>query len=183
MSIFGRRKRVRPVREKEIARINEFIRVSEVRVIGEDGQQIGVIPTSEAVEIAKSRGYDLVEISPGASPPVCKIMDYGKYKYQKKKKSQEKKKNQTTIQVKEIQFRPNTDVHDFDFKIRHLERFLSDGNKARVSIRFRGRELKHIDLGMEMMNRVLGRLAEISEVEQKPEREGRNITAVLAPRK
>ena len=140
-------------------------------------------PTPEAVEMARGRGYDLVEISPNASPPVCKIMDYGKYKYQRKKKTQDSKKNQTIIQVKEIQFRPNTDVHDFDFKIRHLERFLGEGNKTRVSIRFRGRELKHFDLGMEMMNKVLARLAEISEIEQKPEREGRNIIAILTPKK
>ena len=142
-----------------------------------------MIGVKEAVGIARSRGYDLVEISPGASPPVCKIMDYGKFKYQKKKKTQESKKKQTTILVKEIQFRPNTDVHDFDFKIKHLERFLSEGNKARVSIRFRGRELKHMDLGMQMMTRVITRLSELGEIEQKPEKEGRNIVAVLTPKK
>jgi len=110
-------------------------------------------------------------------------MDYGKYKYQKKKKTQTSKKNQTFIQIKEIQFRPNTDIHDFEFKIKHLERFLKDGNKAKVAIRFRGRELSHEDRGIEMMDRVMARLAEFGEVEQKPEREGRNIFAVLAPKK
>lgn len=157
--------------------------MSEVRVIGEEGEQIGVLAVQDAIEMAKNRGYDLVEISPNADPPVCKIMDYGKYKYQKKKKTHAAKKHQTIIQVKEIQFRPNTDVHDFNFKIRHLERFLNDGNKVKISIRFRGRELNHIELGMEMMNRVIEKLSEIGEIEQEPAKEGRIIVAVLAPKK
>ncbi len=122
-------------------------------------------------------------MSPTAKPPVCKIMDYGKFKYQKKKKLQSSKKNQTVIQVKEIQFRPNTDVHDFDFKVKHLKRFLTEGNKVKVAVRFRGRELAHIDVGMSLMTRVVAELVENGDIEQKPLKEGRNIVAVLAPKK
>lgn len=168
-------------REKEL-RVNHRIRIPKVRVIGPEGAQLGIMDTVDALRMAKETyNSDLIEIAPFEKPPVCKIMDYGKYKYQQKKKSQEAKKNQTVIVVKEIKFRPNTDQHDFDVKVRHIARFLEEGNKTKVTIRFRGRELTHTDLGKAMLNRVVTNLGPEAVVEMEPKLEGRTMMMVLAP--
>ena len=175
---------MKPMNEKkQELRVNHRIRIPKVRVIGPEGAQLGVMDTSEAIRIARDQyGSDLIEIAPFEKPPVCKIMDYGKFKYQQKKKSQEAKKNQTIILVKEIKFRPNTDSHDFDVKVRHIARFLAEGNKARVTIRFRGRELTHTDIGRDVLKRVIANLGETVVVEQDPKLEGKQMSMVLAPK-
>jgi translation initiation factor IF-3 len=175
---------VKPQTEKkQELRVNHRIRIPKVRVIGPDGAQLGVMDTIDALRIANDQyDSDLIEIAPFEKPPVCKIMDYGKYKYQQKKKSQEAKKNQTIILVKEIKFRPNTDQHDFDVKVRHIARFLSEGNKAKVTIRFRGRELTHAEIGRGVLSRVVSNLGDVVVVEQEPKLEGRQMTMVLAPK-
>ena len=168
-------------REKRL-RVNGMIRVPRVRVIGPDGGQLGVLDTRTAIRKAQDDyDLDLIEISPNADPPVCKIMDFGKYKYQLKKKSQEAKKNQNVIVVKEIKLRPSTDQHDFDFKVKHIERFIADGNKVKVTIRFRGREVVHAQLGQEMLARIAQQLDGKASMEQEPKLEGRNMTMVLGP--
>ncbi len=174
---------MRPIPErKQELRVNHRIRIPKVRVIGPEGAQLGIMDTQDALRMAKETyNSDLIEIAPFEKPPVCKIMDYGKYKYQLKKKTQEAKKNQTVIIVKEIKFRPNTDQHDFDVKVRHIARFLEEGNKAKVSIRFRGRELVHTDLGKAVMTRVVGKLGNDVVVEMEPKLEGKTMTMVLAP--
>ncbi len=164
-------------------RVNERIRVPRIRVIDPEGKQLGILETREALRIAQEEyNLDLIEISPTARPPVCKIMDFGKFKYQQKKKSQEARKNQNVILVKEIKLRPGTDSHDFDFKVKHLVRFLEEGNKAKVTIRFRGREMAHTDLGQSMLERIVEALGENAVIEQQPKLEGRSMTMVLAPR-
>jgi len=165
-------------------RINNMIRVPRVRVIAPDGKQLGILETYQALKIARDEyDSDLIEISPTADPPVCKIMDHGKYKYQLKKKNQEAKKHQTTIQVKEIKLRPSTDKHDFDFKLKHIERFLEDGNKAKVTIRFKGRELVHAQLGRAVLDRIVSQLGAKAQIEQEARLEGRNMIMILAPTK
>lgn len=134
-----------------------------------------------AIEIAEKEGFDLVEISPNASPPVCKLIDFGKFKYQQKKKAQATKKKQTVILVKEVKFRPITEEHDFNFKVKHIERFLSDGNKAKVSIRFKGREIMHNDFGKDMINKIIAHIKDQAVIEQQPRLEGRNLVMILAP--
>ena len=164
-------------------RVNSSIRVPRVRVIDPNGKQLGILDTYQALRIAQDEfNLDLIEISPTADPPVCKIMDHGKYKYQQKKKSQEAKRHQMTIQVKEIKLRPSTDDHDFDFKVKHITRFLEEGNKAKVTIRFKGRELVHSQLGKAMLDRIIDVLGPKAAVEQTAKLEGRNMTMVLAPR-
>ncbi|MEE9275023.1 MAG: translation initiation factor IF-3 [bacterium] len=162
--------------------VNEAIRAPEVRVIDEEGEQLGVMPIAEALKIAEDRDYDLVEISPNADPPVCKIMDYGRYKYTQQKKANEAKKRQTTVELKEVKMRIKIDEHDYEFKKKHAERFLLDGNKAKVTIMFRGREVTHPDLGRKLLDRVANELIEISSMEQTPKLEGRNMTMVLTPK-
>ncbi|MCI5072471.1 translation initiation factor IF-3 [bacterium] len=164
-------------------RVNRMIRVPKVRVIGPDGDQLGVLDTQEALRIAQDKQLDLIEISPKARPPVCKIMDYGKFKYQQKKKNQEAKKNQSVIQVKEIKMRPSTDLHDFNFKLKHIEKFLGEGNKVKVTIRFRGREVVHSELGLTMLNKISENLEDKCTIDQSPKLEGRNMTMVLGPKK
>jgi translation initiation factor IF-3 len=154
-----------------------------VRLIDTEGQQVGVISLDEAKRVAQEAGLDLVEISPNAKPPVCRIMDYGKYKFQQSKKAQEAKKKQKQIQVKEIKFRPGTDEGDYQVKLRNLTRFLKDGDKAKVTLRFRGREMAHQDLGLKLLRRVEEDLSELSTVEQRPKLEGRQMVMVLAPAK
>lgn len=164
-------------------RVNDMIRVPRIRVIAPDGRQLGILETHVAQRMAREEyGQDLIEISPTASPPVCKIMDYGKYKYQLKKKTQEAKKHQAVILVKEIKLRPSTDDHDLDVKLKHIGRFLDDGNKAKVTIRFKGRELVHSQLGKAMLDRVVEALGAKAVVEQMPKLEGKAMTMVLAPR-
>jgi translation initiation factor IF-3 len=162
--------------------INEKIRAPQVRVIGADGSQLGIIPVEKALELAADAQLDLVEVAPNAEPPVCKIMDYGKFKYQQNKRSQEAKKKASVIQVKEVKIRPKTDDHDLEFKIRHIRRFLAQKDKAKVSMLFRGREIVYVELGMKILDRVIEALQDEVVIEQKPKMEGRNLVMVLAPK-
>jgi translation initiation factor IF-3 len=172
------------VRKAAANRINELIvGVSEVRLNGLDGETIGIVSLREAQELADEAGVDLVEISPNAEPPVCRIMDYGKFLFDKAKAQKEQKKKQKQIQVKEIKFRPGTDENDYQVKLRNLKRFLEDGDKAKVTLRFRGREMAHQSLGMNLLNRIKDDLAEIAIVEAFPKMEGRQAVMVLAPKK
>ncbi|ODQ04750.1 translation initiation factor IF-3 [Shigella sp. FC1655] len=160
------------------------MRAHEVRLTGLDGEQIGVVSLKEALEKAEEAGADLVEISPNAEPPVCRIMDYGKFLYEKSKTLKEQKKKQKVIQVKEVKFRPGTDEGDYQVKLRNLIRFLEDGDKAKVTLRFRGREMAHQQIGMEMLNRIREDLDELAAVESFPNKiEGRQMIMVLAPKK
>ena len=164
-------------------RVHEDISGDTIRLVDESGGQLGIVSVSEAKEIAQTRELDLVEISPNAEPPVCRLMDYGKFLYSTAKKKQESKKKQKQITVKEIKFRPGTDIGDYDIKVRTLTRFLDAGNKVKVTLRFRGRELAHQELGMEMLERVRDDLEEIALVDQMPKMEGRQMVMVLAPRR
>ena len=163
-------------------RINDEIIARTVRLIGEDSDQLGLVPIEEAREIAQERGLDLVEISPNADPPVCRVMDYGKFLYASSKKKQEGRKKQKQIVVKEVKFRPGTDIGDYDVKVLKLVDFLEEGNKTKVTLRFRGREMAHPELGLEMLQRVEADLASISTVEQEAKIEGRQMVMVLAPK-
>jgi translation initiation factor IF-3 len=156
--------------------------VPEVRVIDENGQQLGIMPTHQALSLAEAAGLDLVEVSPKAAPPVCRIMDFGKYKYEQKKKAAESRKHQSHVVVKEVKFRPKTEEHDYQFKLRHIQRFLQEGNKAKVTIAFRGREITHSDLGRAVLERITRELEGMSVVEQSPRMEGRHMLMILAPR-
>jgi len=162
-------------------RINHRIRVPEVRVIAEE-EQLGVLPTHEALRLAEERGLDLVEISPRAFPPVCRIMDYGKYKYEEAKKKQQAKKRASTVETKEIKFRPKTEEHDMAFKVKHVRRFLEEGNKVRLAVVFRGREITHPKTGMNVLDRVVELCNDIATVESTPNMEGRRMIMVIAPR-
>jgi translation initiation factor IF-3 len=156
--------------------------VPQVRVIGADGSQLGVLDTSEALRIAEEGGLDLVEVSPKAMPPVCKIMDYGKFKYENAKKTKDARKHQSTTTTKEIKFRPKTDDHDFDFKVKHIRRFLMEGNKAKLVVIFRGREIVHPETGQDVLKRVVEVTNDIAQVEQTPMMEGRRMLMIIAPR-
>lgn len=162
-------------------RTNRRIRVQEVRLIDEEGEQLGVFITSEAIKRAENAGLDLVEISPTARPPVCKIMDYGKYKYDQSKRKHEAKKKQVVVLTKEIKMRPATDEHDFQTKLRHVKRFLEDGNKVKITIRFRGREMAHKDIGQARMKRVVEEVKDLGEAESFPKMEGRQMFMMLGP--
>jgi translation initiation factor IF-3 len=159
-----------------------MIRVPEVRVIGQEGAQLGIILTSDALQMADEQGLDLVEVAPNEKPPVCRIMDYGKYKYQQSKRLQQAKKKQKVILVKEIKLRPKTEEHDYNFKSQHVRRFLQDGHKAKVTIVFRGREMAHTELGRRILDRMAGELEDVSTIEQTPKQEGRSLAMVLSPR-
>src|SRR3954470_1220683 len=162
-------------------RINHRIRVPEIRVIF-DEEQLGVLPTHEALRLAEERGLDLVEISPRAFPPVCRIMDYGKYKYEEAKKKQQARKRASTVETKEIKFRPKTEEHDMAFKVKHVRRFLEGGNKVRLAVVFRGREITHPQTGMNVLNRVVDMCNDIATVEATPNMEGRRMIMVIAPK-
>ena len=162
--------------------MNEEIAVPSVRLIGASGDNFGVVSIEEALERALDAGLDLVEVSPNADPPVCKILDYGKYKYEEQKRKAEARKKQKTIDVKEIKMRPNIDQHDYDVKMRSIHRFLNDGDKVKVTLRFRGREMAHQDLGLKVLNRVRDDLGDLAKVEQHPKLEGRQMVMVMAPR-
>ena len=164
-------------------RLNEDITYEQIRLVSDSGEQLGILSPDEARKVAEERGMDLVEIAPNAEPPVCRLMDYGKYLYASAKKKQESKKKQKQITVKEIKFRPGTDIGDYDIKVRNLTKFLDAGNKVKVTLRFRGREMAHQELGMEMLKRVEEDLKEIGVVEQMPKMEGRQMVMVLAPMK
>lgn len=153
-----------------------------MRLVDENGEQVGVVDTASALQRAMDVGLDLVEVSPNAEPPVCKIIDYGKLKYQEQKKRNEARKKQKTIDVKEIKLRPNIDTHDYDVKMRNARRFIDDGDKVKVTLRFRGREMAHQDLGAQVLQRVREELDEIAKVEQMPKMEGRQMVMVISPR-
>ena len=155
-----------------------------MRLIDDNGEQLGILPIAEALELAKSKGLDLVEVSPGANPSVCRVLDYGKYKYQQSKKLHEAKKKQTIIHVKEVKFRPKTEKHDYNVKVNHVKRFINAGNKAKVTMRFRGREITHAELGKAMLERVAEDVKDIAELEQRPRLESRrSMVMILAPKK
>ncbi|MBN2466878.1 MAG: translation initiation factor IF-3 [Deltaproteobacteria bacterium] len=165
-------------------RVNERIRSPEILLIGAEGQQLGVKTPREALELAVEQGLDLVEVAPNANPPVCRIMDYGKYKYQQSKKAQEtkKKRAQTYVVIKEVKLRPLTEDHDLQVKIRNVKKFLANRNKTKISLQFRGREMTHLDLGRKMMDRIVDEIKEVGLIEKEPTLEGRFMTMIVAPK-
>jgi len=167
----------KPVRPDN--RINTQIRAPQVRLIGPDGDLLGILPREEALRKSREYDLDLVEVAPNADPPVCKVMDYGKFRYQQQKRAHEAKKKQTVIQVKEVKVRPKIDEHDYQFKLQHVKRFLNGGDKAKVSVVFRGREIVHRDLGRKLLDRFIEDTKEFGEVESLPKMEGRNMTMIL----
>ena len=162
-------------------RTNERIIASEVRVISSTGKQLGIISIREALNHAEDEGFDLVEVSPDANPPVCKIIDYGKLKYKKQKSKKEAKKKQKTIEVKEIKMRPGIDKHDYEVKIKALSKFIGGGNKVKVSLRFRGREMEHQNIGMDLFRKLIDQVSEYAKVEAPPKLEGKQIVMILVP--
>jgi translation initiation factor IF-3 len=169
--------------ERDPTRINERIRVPEVRLIGDDGAQIGVIKTDEALRIARDRDLDLVEVAPEARPPVCRVLDYSKYKYEQEQKQKQARKHQQQITVREIKFRPKIAQHDYDTKKGHVIRFLNHRDKVKITIMFRGREMAHPERGTALLERLAEELQELAVVEQRPLQDGRNMTMMLAPSK
>jgi translation initiation factor IF-3 len=172
---FGRR------REPELARINTFIRVPEVRVVGVEGEMLGVMTVAEGIRLAQEAGVDLVEVSPNAVPPVCKLLDYGKFKYETQKKKNEAKKSQKIVQLKEIKLRPNIDVHDLETKKKAVTKFLAAGDKVKLTMRFRGREMAHIDIGRTILNQLTEFYKETSKIDMMPRMEGKQMIIILAP--
>mgnify|MGYP001577762633 FL=1 len=166
---------------KDEHRINERIRVPQVRLIDEKGGQVGVVPTYEALQMARDRGLDLMEVSPNSQPPVCKICDYGKFKYEKKKREHQARKKQTVIKVKEIQLRPQTEEHDLDYKFKNAKQFLEDGDKAKITIMFRGREVAYVEHGFKIMKQLVEIVKDIAVIEAPPKLEGKKLIMVLAP--
>ncbi|MDX9700123.1 MAG: translation initiation factor IF-3 [Rhodocyclaceae bacterium] len=164
-------------------RVNGEISAPEVRLVGEEGEQLGIVSLSAAMNIAEEAGLDLVEIAPLAQPPVCKVMDYGKFKYQEQKKAHEARLKQKQVQVKEVKLRPGTDENDYQIKLRNLRRFLGEGDKAKVTLRFRGREMAHQEIGMRQLERIKADVEDIAVVEQMPKMEGRQMVMVIGPRK
>ncbi len=166
------------------ARTNRRIKAREVRAVGPEGEQLGVLPIEQALALAQELGMDLVEVSPMAKPPVCRIMDYGKFKYQEQKKAAEAKAKQKVVEVKEVKFRPGTDEGDYKIKMRNLRRFIGeDGDKGKVTLRYRGREITHQDIGMRLLERIRDELSDVSVVEHMPKLEGRQMVMVLAPKR
>ena len=155
----------------------------EIRLIDQDGENAGVVSPATAIDMAEEVGLDLVEISPGANPPVCKIMDFGKYKYEQQKKAVEAKKKQKIIEIKEVKFRPNIDTHDYDVKMRSVTKFLGEGDKVKVTLRFRGREMAHQERGRELLTKIAGDIEEIGKIEAMPKMEGRQMIMVVAPQR
>jgi translation initiation factor IF-3 len=153
-----------------------------VRVIDENGQQVGIMSLGDALRLAESKELDLVEVSPMARPPVCRIMDYGKFKYEQAKKAQEARKKQAVVSIKEIKMRPKTDEHDFDFKLKNVRRFLGEGSKTKITVVFRGREMAHPEFGRRMLDRVTDELKDVATIEQSPRMEGRTISMIVAPK-
>ena len=163
-------------------RVNERIRIPQVRVIGDDGSQIGILTTREAIAMAQAKGLDLVEVAPTARPPVCKIMDYGKYKYETNRAAKAAKKKQHQMQLKEVKMRPKIEDHDYDFKLKHAREFLEQRDKVKFTVTFRGREMAHQELGYKIIEQVLIDLADVAVVEQSPRAEGRTVSLVLSPK-
>ncbi|RJP74618.1 MAG: translation initiation factor IF-3 [Candidatus Abyssobacteria bacterium SURF_17] len=166
----------------EETRVNQRIRARSIRLIGVDGEQIGIVSVDEGLRLAREQELDLVEVAPQASPPVCRIMDYGKYKYEQSKRAKEARKHQHTIVVKEMKFRPKTEEHDYQFKLNHIQKFLAEGNKAKITVMFRGREMVHTELGRRVLERLVQDTQDMASVEQQPKLEGRNMTLVLVPK-
>jgi translation initiation factor IF-3 len=162
--------------------INEEIRAKEVRLIGSNGDQLGIKPFREALQIAQDAGLDLVNVAPTAKPPVCRIMDYGKYRYEMQKKEKEARKNQKIVEVKEVRFSATIDEHDFQTKLRNVIKFLKDGDKVKMSVRFRGREIAHAEIGQKVLERVAAEVEELAIVERKPKLEGRSMIMILSPK-
>ncbi|MBM3952507.1 MAG: translation initiation factor IF-3 [Rhodospirillales bacterium] len=171
-----------PPPSREGPRVNEEIVAPKVRLVGPDGQMIGVVSVPEAIAKASEYGLDLIEISPNADPPVCKVMDYGKFKYEVQKKKNEARKKQKVIDIKEIKMRPGIDEHDYQVKMRSVRRFLDEGDKVKMTIRFRGREMVHMELGTKVLDRIRADIDAIAKVEQTPRTEGRMMTMVIAPK-
>jgi translation initiation factor IF-3 len=161
--------------------VNDRIRAPEIRLIGAEGENVGVVTPQRGMALAEEVGLDLVEISPNAAPPVCKIMDFGKYKYETQKRESEARKKQKIIEVKEVKFRPNTDIHDYEVKMRNVFRFLENGDKVKVTLRFRGREMAHQDLGRQLLERVASDIEEVGKVENMPKMEGRQMVMMIGP--
>src|SRR3954469_12994840 len=170
-----------PHHSKDEHRINERIRVPQVRLIDEKGEQVGVVATQQALQMARERGLDLMEVSPNSHPPVCKIVDYGKFKYEKKKREHQAKKKQTVIKVKEVQLRPQTEEHDLNYKFKNIRTFLEEGDKAKITIMFRGREITYVDQGHRMMRQLAEMVKDIAIIEAFPKLEGKKLIMVLAP--
>lgn len=164
-------------------RINRQIRISPVRVISPDGEQLGILTIERALEIAEEQGLDLVEVAPMARPPVCRIMDYGKFKYEEQRQAREARKKQKHVELKEVKMRPGIEDHDFDFKTRHARRFLEEGNKVKLTMMFRGRQMAHPEIGRQVLDRVSADLSDVSKVESHPQMEARSMTMVLSPLK
>ena len=173
---------VRNESTEDRTRVNEQIRISPVRLVGADGEQVGVVPIEEAKRAAAERELDLVEVAPMARPPVVKVMDYGKYRFEQAKAAKAAKKKQHIIHLKEVKYRPGVSDHDFDFKTRHARRFLEEGNKVKLTMMFRGRQVTHPELGRKVLLRVFAELGDVAKVEMQPKLEGRNMTMVLAPK-
>lgn len=174
--------RVRRFSIDKRTRVNRQIRISPIRLIDEDGSQLGITPLEEALRIADERGLDLVEVAPSAKPPVCRIMDYGKFKYEESKKAKKASKRQHLIQIKEIKLRPKTEEHDFQFKLRHARKFLDDRNKVKFTMIFRGRELQHKDRGKILLEKVAEEIKDIAFIEIGPKQEGRNMIMIISPK-
>lgn len=164
-------------------RTNERIRVREVRVIDEEGEQLGILPTRQALDIARERGLDLVEVAPNAIPPVCRLMDYGKYRYEQSRKDRESRKHQKTTELKEVRIKPKIDEHDLATKSRQAQRFLEEGDKVKLTVMFRGREMAHPDIGRDLLLQLADQVGAVALVEQTPRLEGRNMTMMLTPKK
>ena len=179
--LIARRPHNAPPQRDTGPRVNGRIRAPEIRLIGADGENVGVVPPQRGMELAEQAGLDLVEISPNANPPVCKIMDFGKFKYEQQKRESEARKKQKTIEVKEVKFRPNTDTHDYDVKMRNVIKFLEKGDKVKVTLRFRGREMAHQNLGRELLERVAEDIKELGKVENMPKMEGRQMIMMIGP--
>ncbi|WP_328593247.1 translation initiation factor IF-3 [Tritonibacter aquimaris] len=181
MDVIARRPHNAPPQRETGPRVNERIRAPEIRLIGAEGENVGVVHPAKAMQMAADAGLDLVEISPNATPPVCKIMDFGKFKYEQQKRESEARKKQKTIEVKEVKFRPNTDTHDYEVKMRNVFKFLEKGDKVKVTLRFRGREMAHQNLGRELLLRVAEDTKEIGKVENMPKMEGRQMIMMIGP--
>ncbi len=161
--------------------MNDRIRADEIRLIGADGENVGVVTPAQALVMAEEAGLDLVEISPNAAPPVCKIMDFGKFKYEQQKREAEARKKQKIIEIKEVKFRPGTDTHDYDVKMRNVVKFLEGGDKVKITLRFRGREMAHQHLGRELLQRIAGDVEGIGKIENMPKMEGRQMIMIIGP--
>jgi translation initiation factor IF-3 len=179
----SRVKKNSPRSRNDKVRVNHRIRAREVRVIDDEGEQLGVMPPEEALRVAEERGLDLVEVAPNGTPPVCRIMDYGKYLYQMKRKAHEARKHQKSVTVKEVKFRPNTDEHDYEFKKNHIIRFLKQGDKVKANVWFRGREIVHKEIGRALIQRLIEELEDVGIVENRPKMEGNNLVAIFSPQK